>query len=65
MFYKKFNKSYDKISANIPKDISKRLDEIAMFYLCSRSDIIYEALIDYIKKHDKKLERMEKQKRTI
>lgn len=63
MLFKKFNKSYYKLSVNIDKEVSKRLDEIAMFYFCSKSDIVNKSLIEYIKKFDKKMERLQKQKR--
>ena len=64
MLFKKFNKSYDKISVNIDKNLSKKLDEISMFYFCSRSDVVNEALNDYVKKFNKKIDRLNKQKGT-
>lgn len=57
MIFKRFNRDYDKISANIPKELSRELDDIALFELCSKTDVINEALEEYVKHFKKKLER--------
>lgn len=60
MIFKRLNRDYDKISANIDKELSKELDAIAFLELRSKTDIINIALIDYVKKYKKKLERKER-----
>lgn len=57
MIFKKFNRDYDKISANIDKELSRELDDIALLKLCSKTDIINEALEEYVERFKKKMER--------
>ena len=60
MLFKKFNRDYDKISANIDKQLSAELDDIALYELCSKTDIINRALVEFVKRYKKKLERKQK-----
>lgn len=60
MFFKKTGIEFKKITFNLEKDHHDRLEEIALFYLCDKSVIIKDAIKDYIKKHDKKMEKLKK-----
>lgn len=58
MFFKKSGVEFKKITFNLDKDTNDRLEEIALFYLCGKSDILKEAIKEYIKKHDKKMDKL-------
>lgn len=60
MFFKKTGIEFKKITLNLEKEQHNRLEEIALFHLCDKSMIIKEALKEYIKKHDKKMEKLKK-----
>ncbi len=60
MFFKKSGVEFKKITFNIDKQLDDKLEDIALFYLCDKSAIIREALKEYCKKYDKKIERLNK-----
>lgn len=60
MFFKKSGIAFKKITVNITKELNNRLENLALFYLCSKTDIVIKALEEYIKKHEKKINKVEK-----
>lgn len=60
MFFKKLGIPFKKITVNITKELNDKLENLALFYLCSKTDIVIKALEEYIKKHEKKINKVEK-----
>lgn len=57
MLFKK-RKDFIKMSFNCDIKIYERVEDIKEFYFCNTTDVINEALREYIKKFDKKMEKL-------
>lgn len=57
----KLIRDFIKVSFNCEKELYYKIQEIKDFYFCSTTNIINEALRDYIKKFEKKKNRIYKE----
>lgn len=60
MFFKKSGTEFKKVTFNLDIEKYKKLEEISLYYLCDKSSVVKEALKEYFKKHDKKMEKIKK-----
>lgn len=60
MFFKKTGTEFKKVTFNLDIEKYKKLEEISLYYLCDKSSVVKEALKEYFKKHDKKMEKIKK-----